>query len=202
MSIHTCVCVYLYAHIFIHIFTCVYFRIHTESQTFWVRNVSTEFITILFDLVQTMFLVLFSYLHQLSNFYKSPRNMRKFLWKCYSQIAGGWECAVYGSRPPIAWKPGSSPPERLGLDNITGQPWSDATCPRTISSSDLSCLREKNVAIGINALKDMVRGQGASDHGPVVILSRPLRSGGDEPGFEAIGSWEHKQHTFNTRTSC
>ena len=27
------------------------------------------------------------------------------------------QCAVYGSRPPIASKPGSSPPERPGLDN-------------------------------------------------------------------------------------
>jgi len=45
------------------------------------------------------------------------------------------QCAVYGSRPPIALKPGSSSPERYGLNNITSQPWSDATCPRTISDS-------------------------------------------------------------------
>jgi len=29
------------------------------------------------------------------------------------------ECAVYSSCPHIASKPGSSPPERPGLDNIT-----------------------------------------------------------------------------------
>ena len=43
------------------------------------------------------------------------------------------QCAVYGSRPPIASKPGSSPPERYSLNNSTSQPWSDATCPRTTS---------------------------------------------------------------------
>jgi len=35
----------------------------------------------------------------------------------------------------ITSKPGSSPPERPGLDNITFEPWSDATCPYTTSSS-------------------------------------------------------------------
>jgi len=32
---------------------------------------------------------------------------------------------------PIALTPGSSSPERPGLGNTTGQPWSDATCPCT-----------------------------------------------------------------------
>jgi len=45
------------------------------------------------------------------------------------------QCAVHGSRPPIASKPGSSSPEQYGLNNITSQPWSDATCPRTTSDS-------------------------------------------------------------------
>jgi len=31
----------------------------------------------------------------------------------------------------IASTPGSSPPERPGLDNVTSQPWSAATCPCT-----------------------------------------------------------------------
>jgi len=43
------------------------------------------------------------------------------------KIAGCWESAVYGSWPLITSTPGSSPPERTGLDNITSQPWSDAT---------------------------------------------------------------------------
>ena len=45
------------------------------------------------------------------------------------------QCAVYGSRPPIASKPGLSLSERYGLNNITSQPWSHATCPRTTSYS-------------------------------------------------------------------
>ena len=32
------------------------------------------------------------------------------------------------TQPPIASTPGSSPPERPGLDNVTSQPWSEATC--------------------------------------------------------------------------
>ena len=44
------------------------------------------------------------------------------------------ECAFNGSRPPIASKPGSSPSERPGLDNITSQPHSDSNHPCTTSS--------------------------------------------------------------------
>jgi len=36
----------------------------------------------------------------------------------------------------------------------------------------------------------VVQGQVAADHGRLVILSRPGRSGGDEPGFEAIRDLE------------
>ena len=60
--------------------------------------------------------------------------MRKFPQKC-QKIAGCWESAVYGSRPPVASKPDSSPPERPDLDNTTSQPWSEATCPCTTSAS-------------------------------------------------------------------
>jgi len=55
-------------------------------------------------------------------------------------IVRNTECAVYGSRPPIASPPGSSPPERPGLEKITSQPCSDATCPCNTASSTLSCL--------------------------------------------------------------
>jgi len=47
----------------------------------------------------------------------------------------------------------------------------------------------------------MVQGHVASDHGWPVILSRPGRSGEDEPGDEAIGSCVHKRRAFNTRLS-
>ena len=59
------------------------------------------------------------------------------------------QCAVYGSRPPIASKPGSFPPERPGLDNDTSQPQSDAICPHTIVFGTLSCpflLKERDKA--------------------------------------------------------
>jgi len=86
------------------------------------------------DLVQNICSVCFLYLLRLSIFCKAPRDMRKFPQKC-QKIAGCWESAVYGSRPLITSTPDSSPPERPGLDNTTSQPWSDATCPCTTSTS-------------------------------------------------------------------
>jgi len=86
------------------------------------------------DLVQNICSVRFSYLLHLSIFCKAPRDMRKFPQKC-QKTAGCWESAVYGSRPLIASKPDSSPPERPDLDNITSQPWSEATCPSITSAS-------------------------------------------------------------------
>ena len=65
------------------------------------------------DLVQNICSVRFSYLLRLSIFCRAPRDMRKFPQK-RQKIAGCWESAVYGSRPPIASKPDSSPPERPG----------------------------------------------------------------------------------------
>jgi len=85
-------------------------------------------------LVQNICSVCFSYLLRLSIFCKGPRDMRKFPQKC-QKIAGCWESAVYGSRPPIASKPDSSPLERPDLDNISSQPWSEAICPCTTFAS-------------------------------------------------------------------
>ena len=99
--------------------------------------------------------------------------------------------AVYGSRPLITSKPGSSSPERPGLDNITSQPWSDPTCPRATAFCTLSCCfrpkhRDKGEVSTIrgSTMEICVR--------PwlTLVLSRPGRSGGVEPGFEAIGGWE------------
>ena len=58
--------------------------------------------------------------------------------------------------------------------------------------------REKSVRIESIALEEVVQGQVASDNGWQVILSRPGCSGGDEPGFEAIGDLQHKRRTLNT----
>jgi len=77
---------------------------------------------------------IFLYLLRLSMFCNAPRDMRKFPQK-YQKIAGCWESAVYGYRPPINSKPDSSPPERPNLDNITSQSWFEATCPYTSSVS-------------------------------------------------------------------
>ena len=88
------------------------------------------------DLVQNICSVRFSYPLLLSIFCNAPRDMRKFPQKCH-KIAGCYESTVYGSRPPITSKPDSSPPQRPDVDNITSQPWSDATCPCTTS---LKCL--------------------------------------------------------------
>jgi len=104
------------------------------STRIWVRNVRTDFSALFLDLVQKTCSGRFPYLFRLNNFFKAPRDMRKFPQKC-QKIAGCSECAVYGSRPPIASKPGSSPLEWPGLDNPTSQPWSDVTCPCTTSSS-------------------------------------------------------------------
>ena len=89
------------------------------------------------DLVQNICSVRLSYLLRLSIFCKAPRDMRNFPQKC-QKIAGCWESAVYGSRPPIFSKPDSSTPEQPDLDSVTSQPWSEATCPRTTSASAYS----------------------------------------------------------------
>jgi len=47
----------------------------------------------------------------------------------------------------------------------------------------------------------MVQRHVASDYGWLVILSRPGRSGEDEPGVEAIGSCVYKRRALNTRLS-
>jgi len=51
-------------------------------------------------------------------------------------------------------------------------------------------------------LEEVVQGHVAPDHGwLVVILSRPGRSGEDEPGVEAIRSSVHKRRALNTQLS-
>ena len=64
-----------------------------------------------FDLVQKTRQVLL----RLGNLCKGPRTLQTFPQKCL-KIAGCQQCAVYGSRPLIASKPGLSPLERPGLD--------------------------------------------------------------------------------------
>jgi len=103
---------------------------------------------------------------------------------------------------PIASKPGSSPLERPGPDNITSQPWSDATCPCNTASSTLSCLfqqKERDKA----EVSTSRCGTGARCVRPWLTraLSRPNCSREDEPGVEAIKSCVHKRRALNTRLS-
>jgi len=95
-----------------------------------------------FELVQKSCRVRFSYLFRHGNLCKVPRTLRKFLQEC-QKIAGCYECAVYGSRPLIASKPGSSILERPSLENITSQPWSDASYSCTTASSTLLVFQTK-----------------------------------------------------------
>jgi len=86
----------------------------------------------------------FSYLLWHDNFCKGPQKLRKIPQKC-QKIAGCRESAFQCSRPLITSKPGLFPPQRTSPDNITSQPWSDATCPRTTASSTLSSFLTKRL---------------------------------------------------------
>ena len=48
----------------------------------------------------------------------------------------------------------------------------------------------KSVTKQKQALEEVVLGHIESDHGWFVTLSRPGRSGEDEPGIEAMGGWD------------
>ena len=98
----------------------------------------------------------------------------------------------------------SSPPERPGLDNITSQPWSEATCPCTTSTS--AYLRFVTI-FSLKKTRQSTRsgGTGASCVRLWLtrVVSRPVRSGGDKPGFlsfEVIGC-RAKRRSLNTRLS-
>jgi len=66
----------------------------------------------------------------------------------------------------------------------------------------LKCLLPLCQALFVEKVLEVVlQGHVASDHGGLVILSGPGRSGGDEPGFKAIGGCIHKQRALNTRLS-
>jgi len=129
----------------------------------------------------------------------------KCVQKC-QKIAGCWECAVYGSRPPIASKPGSSPLERPGLDNSTSQAWADAIYPHTIVFGTLSCpflLKEcDNVEVSTirgGTRAGCVRPWLTLDS---MILFRPCCSSEDEPCFEAMRSGTTNGALFSDGLCC
>ena len=92
-----------------------------------------------FELVHKMCQVHFSYLLRLGNFCKGPADTAKVPAEVPedSRVLRARRLCM---QPPIASKPGSFPLERPGPDNITSQPWSDATCLCNTASSTLSCL--------------------------------------------------------------
>ena len=102
----------------------------------------------------------------------------------------------------IASTPVLSSLEQPGIDNITSQPWSDATAPvppLEVLTSALSrsfCWKRQD-----KVLEAVLQGHVASDHGWLVILSGPRRFGGDEPGVETIRGCVHKRRALNTRLS-
>jgi len=178
----------------------IYFKggpepLENEINKIWGSKREDRFSDHFPDLVQNICSIPFSCLLRLSIFCKAPRDMRKFPQKC-QKIAGCWESAVYGSRPPIASKTDSSPPEQPSLDNVPNQPWSDATCPCTITSTS-AYLRFVTIFLLEKTIQSTRSGNTgashwvASDHRWLVILSRLGRSGGDKPGFEAIRGREH-----------
>ena len=58
---------------------------------------------------------------------------------------------------------------------------------------------KSDFSVVVQVLEAMVRDLVMSDHGWNIILSRPGRSGGDEPGLEAIRGLQHKLRVLNTR---
>jgi len=77
----------------------------------------------------------------------------KFPQKC-QKIARCWECAVYVA---VLRSPRSSPPEQQGINNMTSQPWSEATYPHTTSDGTVSCLfRGKSVTIDSKLVHELI----------------------------------------------
>jgi len=99
------------------------------------------------------------------------------------------------TQPPIASTPGSSPPERPGPDKSTSQPCFDPTCPCNTTFQQ----KERGKAEVCTSRG----GTGTRCVRPLLtrVLSRPRRSGEDEPGVEAIRSCVHTRRALNTRLS-
>jgi len=128
---------------------------------------------------------------------KGPRTLRKFPQKC-QKIAGCEECAVYG----IASKPGSSPPERPGPDNITSHPWSRSLAPVPLLL--VLCLVFKQKGRDKAEVSTWRGGTGASCFRP--LLTRDLCldwvvSEGTSQVSRRSEVGNHKQRTLDTQLS-
>jgi len=154
-----------------------------------------------FELIQNTTLVRFSYLLRLCNFCKAPRDMRKFPQKC-QKIAGCSGRTVYvhnfWSLPHLV--------HPLRNDRVStivrvnhGLTQRAPVPPLEVLTSALSrsfCWKRQD-----KVLEAVLQGHVASNHGWLIILSGPGRSGGDESGVEAIRGCVHKRRALNTRLS-
>jgi len=115
----------------------------------YVRNIKMIFRPFL-EFVQKTCQVHFSCLLQLGSFCKGPRTLQNFPQKCGQKIVGLSARRLCTPQLPIARasKPGSSPLEGPGPDNITSQPWSDAMCPVTpLLVLCLAFFNKKNMSV-------------------------------------------------------
>jgi len=154
-----------------------------------------------FEPVQNTTLDHFSYLRRLCNFCKVPRDMQKFPQKC-QKIAGCWGRAVYVHNfwllQHLAHPLRNDRVQTIlrvnhGLTKRAPVP------PLEVLTSALSrcfCWKRQD-----KVLEAVLQEHVASDHGWLVVLSGPGRSGGYEPGVEAIGGCIHNQRALNTRLS-
>ena len=136
-----------------------------------------------FEVVQKQCQVRFMYRH---DNYVWARTLQKFPQKCQKN-AGCWKCAVYGSRlliaskpdswPLIASKPDSSPPKRSGLNKRVNHGLTQLAPMPPLLVLCLVFSDQKSMTKRKWAFEKVVQEQVASDHGGLVVLSRPGRSG-------------------------
>jgi len=127
--------------------------------------------------------------------------MHKFPQKC-QKIAGCWGRAVYvhnfQSPRNLAHPLRNDPVQTIAQVNH------GLTQRAPVTLLLVLCLvffNKKSVTKQKSAPQEVVQVHVASDHGWLVVLSRPGGSGEDEPGVEAIASYVHKRRALNTRLS-
>jgi len=131
-----------------------------------------------------------------SNFCKGPWTLWKFPQKC-QKIAGCWGCTVYVRN---LWSPRNlAHPLRNDPVQTISRVNHGLTQRAPVTPLLVLCLvfsTKRAWQSGRSGTRHV-----ASDHAWLIILSRPGRSGEEEPGVEAIGSCVHKRRALNTRLS-
>jgi len=103
----------------------------------------------------------------------------------------------------IASELGSSPPERPGLDQyeMLTMVWRNLLPYHRFWYFVLSFLVKRAWPVVVSHYIRQDRGNLRQTTVETSYCSRPVRSGGDEPGLEAIGGRVHKRRILNTRLS-